>query len=249
MAPTHNVRHLKKMLFRNEPCGHPDDKSALRFALHFLTNLPKAPDAKLPYWRYVEYTDDGCATYECLSCKSRWEGRGAPGGYDCYMEVDGPGEGILSYENEKGGVKRVRHYKKRPHPLYMPDWKYCPRCGVEWIGPIRCGVDNERMLGPKRLRQERGIRERDYQHHYPTKWWVIQEKIVWDDDREHAVSNWQSIAKYKPVKFGAVKVLQRLNDERGYERSDNPFSSRKVFRVVMMDHQETVNKSIYERTL
>ena len=29
-------------------------------------------------WRRVEYTDDGCSIYECLSCYKRWEARTNP---------------------------------------------------------------------------------------------------------------------------------------------------------------------------
>lgn len=34
------------------------------------------------YWRYVEYTDDGCSLYQCLSCYETWESRTAPGYFD-----------------------------------------------------------------------------------------------------------------------------------------------------------------------
>lgn len=36
------------------------------------------------YWRYVEYTDDGCSLYQCLSCYETWESRTSPG----YFGVD-----------------------------------------------------------------------------------------------------------------------------------------------------------------
>lgn len=29
-------------------------------------------------WREVEYTDDGCSVYQCLSCYQQWEGRSSP---------------------------------------------------------------------------------------------------------------------------------------------------------------------------
>lgn len=29
-------------------------------------------------WRLVEYTDDGCSIYQCLSCKAQWEARTSP---------------------------------------------------------------------------------------------------------------------------------------------------------------------------
>jgi hypothetical protein len=32
----------------------------------------------IPAWRKVEYTDDGCSIYECLSCYKKWESRTDP---------------------------------------------------------------------------------------------------------------------------------------------------------------------------
>jgi len=32
----------------------------------------------IPAWRKVEYTDDGCSIYECLSCYNSWEARTSP---------------------------------------------------------------------------------------------------------------------------------------------------------------------------
>ncbi len=28
-----------------------------------------------PYYRYIDYTDDGCSLYQCLACKGKWEAR------------------------------------------------------------------------------------------------------------------------------------------------------------------------------
>lgn len=61
----------------------------------------------IPQWRYVHYTDDGCALYECLQCKAQWEGRGGPG----YRMFD-TGE-------------------------YVASWHFCPVCGVKWTGSPR----------------------------------------------------------------------------------------------------------------
>ena len=33
----------------------------------------------VPYWRKIEYTDDGCSLYQCLMCYRSWEGRSSPG--------------------------------------------------------------------------------------------------------------------------------------------------------------------------
>lgn len=32
----------------------------------------------IPYWRYFDYTDDGCSLYECLNCYNQWEARTNP---------------------------------------------------------------------------------------------------------------------------------------------------------------------------
>jgi hypothetical protein len=36
----------------------------------------------IPFWRHVNYTDDGCDLYQCLSCKYTWESRTSPNSYD-----------------------------------------------------------------------------------------------------------------------------------------------------------------------
>lgn len=37
----------------------------------------------IPYFRYVEYTDDGCSIEQCLNCYQKWEGRGSHGWQFC----------------------------------------------------------------------------------------------------------------------------------------------------------------------
>lgn len=32
----------------------------------------------IPYWREVEYTDDGCSEFQCLNCYETWESRTTP---------------------------------------------------------------------------------------------------------------------------------------------------------------------------
>lgn len=36
---------------------------------------------KFPYYRYVDYTSDGCSEYQCLACKTTWEARRMPTNY------------------------------------------------------------------------------------------------------------------------------------------------------------------------
>lgn len=62
----------------------------------------------IPYWREVQYTDDGCSVYQCLTCYSKWEARSAP-----WWSEDG---------QKPVGKKGI--------------WNLCPVCGVEWVGQI-----------------------------------------------------------------------------------------------------------------
>ena len=32
----------------------------------------------IPFWRYKDYSDDGCSIYECLNCYKEWEARTSP---------------------------------------------------------------------------------------------------------------------------------------------------------------------------
>jgi hypothetical protein len=61
----------------------------------------------IPYWREVQYTDDGCSVYQCLNCYSKWESRTAP-----WWSKDGK-------KPEKEGI-----------------WNRCPVCGCRWVGQI-----------------------------------------------------------------------------------------------------------------
>ena len=61
----------------------------------------------IPYWRKKEYTDDGCSTYECLSCYDQWEARTSPG----------------SHYKQEDGTYQIETY-----------WRYCPSCGIKWEG-------------------------------------------------------------------------------------------------------------------
>jgi hypothetical protein len=45
-------------------------------------------------YRYLEYADDGCSVYECMSCKAQWEVRSVPTVYcgNCGIKFDGKHE-------------------------------------------------------------------------------------------------------------------------------------------------------------
>lgn len=75
-------------------------------------------------WRYVHYTDDGCAIYQCLRCYGRWEGRGEPG-----------------YIHHETGE-------------YVACWHFCPLCGTHWDGKRTTAAEKlcDKALGPRRQR-------------------------------------------------------------------------------------------------
>jgi len=66
------------------------------------SNFCKGPDMSIPYFRYVEYTDDGCGIDQCLSCYNKWEGRSGSHGWKfcpyCGVEWKGKLECRQHYE-------------------------------------------------------------------------------------------------------------------------------------------------------
>ncbi len=148
----------------------------------------------LPYWRYVEYADDGCVLYQCLACAKQWTGRTEPG-----------------------------YFRELPILEYIAVWDFCPYCGIQWKGPIKCNLENERMLGPKRLLQEKAIRARrqrafqsglhsEKKHCEPTWWWLIQRRLYYPDSQEKRF--WECCFILNPYKHTALQVRERLQDER-----------------------------------
>ena len=70
-------------------------------------------------WRWVNYTDEGCDLYECLSCYNRWDARTSP------REFRGEGGKIIA------------------------GWIFCPYCGIKWAGEIKWEVDERRDYGSR----------------------------------------------------------------------------------------------------
>lgn len=163
----------------------------------------------IPRWRYVRYTDDGSALYQCLNCYCYWDARTEPGYFEKYLKTDALVQGGWTLSGD--GVRT--YYAKRAEPAYRENWKFCPYCGVNWEGvvPHDCSeCDNEHMLGDRRLKIERLIRKRsnaisdsmmnmnwmdrekiwgDTWRAPPHFWWVIQERhddgYLWED-KEYA---------------------------------------------------------------
>ena len=165
-------------------------------------------------WRTVWYTDEGCCLYECLACKKRWEARTAPGWYDEYVETPALVEGGHSITHV--GTGKVTHYAKRAEPLYVKCWSYCPYCGTEWEGPIRCDVDNERMLGERRLRIEKAMWDSRRPYKRPDKW-IIEVRTIWGKD----VLEWQYYTSW-PVGSNLKEVLEdaRNSTRESYQLQD-----------------------------
>jgi len=247
MSLKYNIRHLTEMLSRDDLSR--EDKSAIRFALWNMGAMAQPPT--LPYWRYVQYTDDGSALYECLDCKARWDTRSAPGWFNEFEDVDGPGDGVMSYE-QKG---KTVYYRKRDEPLYVRSQTYCGYCGIEWKGPIRSNVDNEYMLGPRRKRIQDATRDNykrfntltvgfpmtrtNYKRFKPEWWWVIQHRTYWFDRPTERQESWRDVNKMSPYKFNAVKAHERLVEERVRGHDDEPmFNTEEQYRIVRKTNKE-----------
>lgn len=127
-------------------------------------------------WRTVRYTDDGCYLYQCLNCKNQWESRNPPGWFDMFVDTPVLVKGGYSY-TERDGTERC--YAERAEPEYRRQWTYCPCCGIKWEGPVRSDVDNERMLGERRLRIERAVRKANRSPRKRDKW-IIETRSSWD---------------------------------------------------------------------
>ena len=163
----------------------------------------------VPCWRSVRYTDDGCSLYECLSCYNQWEGRTAPGWFDPFEKVPEPTSDSFTSTRTIDGVQVTEHIGRRDMPIYKPGWRFCPTCGVEWAGPIRCDVDNERMLGPRRAKILELVNEY-YTTHSRSKestyWWIIEERISYPGGEP----TWEPVARFDPKRYDVHKIYKEL---------------------------------------
>ena len=190
------------------------------------------PIMSVPKWRYVRYTDDGSALYQCLNCYNDWDARTAPGWSSPYQEVPEPCEGSHTIMSSVGGEQKATHYIKLDKPIYHKTWTYCPCCGVEWEGPVRLDNDNEHMYGPKRAEISRKVYERRSNDGWRTNenvslWWVIQERSVWRSDTAQAgnVGTWEDKEYAAVGKMPATKMLYLLREYQfrlKVEHNDDP---------------------------
>lgn len=50
--------------------------------MQYTSSMTSEKKKGIPYWRNVNYTDDGCSLFQCLSCKHKWESRTSPDSFD-----------------------------------------------------------------------------------------------------------------------------------------------------------------------
>jgi len=94
----------------------------------------------IPAWRKVEYTDDGCSIYECLSCYNQWEARSNPEysewkfcPYCAIMwekEVKDPKD--LVYHRRESKSNPRRPYIELESKHYQLDDEGCYQCLLDW---------------------------------------------------------------------------------------------------------------------
>lgn len=177
----------------------------------------------IPYWRYVRYTDDGCALYQCLNCSHQWESRTEPGWYDSlehtYQQPVGDEWTHITCKD-----KPEYWFRNRKDPIYRPVFFFCPFCGVQWKGPIKCNVDNEYMYGPRRLkiqhatRQHEQLKFKDDNRHRNREcgtWWVIQVRYV-NPFKPNQYVVWYNKSKIRTIKANAVQIWKYIKDELEY---------------------------------
>jgi len=169
----------------------------------------------------VKYTDDGSHLYQCLGCKATWEAATAPGYFNNLMEVPAEAVGGFSYTEGNGNKK---HFANRVTPEYVKTWTFCPVCGVQWKGAIRCDDDNERMLGPRRLRIQKLMYEHRPEPKYPGWYWIIEVR----DTRD---GYWSEKQRFDPNRTNAMEVynwLLHCRDELDKFEEARATISRKV---------------------
>jgi len=183
----------------------------------------------IPFWRSVEYTDDGCSIYQCINCKGKWESRSEPG-YTVWHDKVG------------------KEFVLKAEPEYKPYFNFCPICGVAFKGPIRMEYDNHDMLGERRLRIQRATESRRMDKATPTFWWVIQQREVKHGEQEPI--QWYDKHKASGDRFGAKEIYSRLLDFRSQDKDQDfhsangpyPTHTKHQTRIVVMSGDEMNRK-------
>jgi hypothetical protein len=88
----------------------------------------------IPYYRKVEYADDGCDEFECLSCYARWVLRGGALNYcsNCGLKWKGRySVGYIFDRERRYGLRRFRIEKAREE--YYRTHSYERRSSFWWL--------------------------------------------------------------------------------------------------------------------
>ncbi len=142
------------------------------------------------YWRYKDYTDDGCSIYQCLKCYGEWEGRGAPG---------------YHYEGKYNPTWRFC-------PICGTQW-----LGMRLTETPN---EMSLQLGPRRARIDAAIerrRQQDWTAYYAVKppafWWSIQTREF------HSFCGWREWVDYQQARgleVSAYKILEQARSHKEY---------------------------------
>lgn len=152
----------------------------------------------IPYWRYVDYTDDGCSLYQCLSCYKQWESRSVPGWTDL-----------------EGEYHECWYYC----PCCGVRWLGCQRERGDEYGPRRARIQEAQEA---RRREYWNVCYDDLPQNQAAYWWVVEERstcVSFSFQHEllaEKKDGWE--AKYK-AKGGIVPVKRVLEFARSWQES------------------------------
>ena len=164
-------------------------------------------------WRYVEYTDEGCAIFQCLKCKSQWESRTSPGYIiqETFVGTDGK-----TYEAG-----------------YYPTWHFCPVCGTKWDG---CERDRADVVGPRRTKIQDAIESRqraewslpweqrraaEIAREKEQRFWLIEENYQYLDFEIDRNKKWEMVQKLDRAKHSAKEALEYMRRHREMQLIDH----------------------------
>lgn len=138
----------------------------------------------IPYVRYVQSEDDGCAQWQCLNCYAKW----------------------ISQTLVRNDWPNARQ------------WKYCPYCGLEWVGERKWDVK----------------RKWEHGHGLTTSWpderlrplkFCLEELFIPFDSNQQLdfanASNWQKHCGGLRDARVAMTALKEVREEQEKSMKDN----------------------------
>lgn len=157
------------------------------------------------YWRYVEYTDDGCSRYQCLSCYKQWESRTVPG----YFGLDDSYCPVFKF-----------------CPFCGVQW-----AGMRTTGCSKLH-EGHKQLGRRRQRIEDAFEARfgydRWRQPEPPYWLVVEQAEQTERDRDQGKPlAWKPRYKMSGFKASAMKMLklarQDVVERREEKRRDDDY--------------------------